>query len=35
MISSFGHGTEVTRRKALISLTDVLPHGEDVTHWFR
>ncbi len=35
MISSFGHGTEVARRKALISLTDVLPHGEDVTHWFR
>jgi hypothetical protein len=24
----------VTRRKNLISLTDVLPHGEDVTHWF-
>lgn len=35
MISSFGQGTEVTRRKALISLTQVLPHGEDVTQWFR
>jgi hypothetical protein len=35
MISSFGQGTEVARRKALISLIDVLPHGEDVTHWFR
>jgi hypothetical protein len=35
MISSFGQGTEVTRRKALIKLTDVLPHGEDVTYWFR
>ena len=35
MISSFGHGTEVARNKTLISLTSVLPHGEDVTHWFR
>ncbi len=35
MISPFGHGTEVTRRKTLISLTDVLPEGEDVTQWFR
>ena len=35
MISSFGQGTEVTRSKTLISLTGVLPHGEDVTHWFR
>lgn len=35
MISSFGQGTEVTCRKTLISLTDVLPHGEDVTQWFR
>ena len=35
MISSFGQGTEVTRRKTPISLTSVLPHGEDVTHWFR
>jgi hypothetical protein len=34
MISSFGQGTEVTRRKANIDLTDVLPNGEDVTHWF-
>ena len=34
MINSFGQGTEVTRRKNLISLTDVLPQGEDVTHWF-
>jgi hypothetical protein len=31
MISSFGQGTEVTRRKTPISLTSVLPHGEDVT----
>jgi hypothetical protein len=35
MISSFGQGTEVTRRRALISLTDVLPDGHDVTYWFR
>jgi hypothetical protein len=35
MISSFGQGTEVTRRRALISLTDVLPDGQDVTYWFR
>lgn len=35
MISSFGQGTEVTRRKTLISLTEVLPHGEDITQWFR
>jgi len=35
MIRSFGEGTEVTRRKANINLTDVLPSGEDVTHWFR
>jgi hypothetical protein len=35
MISSFGQGTEVTRRYTPISLTNVLPHGEDVTHWFR
>jgi hypothetical protein len=35
MISSFGQGTEVTRSKTLISLSGVLPHGEDVTHWFR
>jgi hypothetical protein len=35
MISSFGQGTEVTRRKTLIRLTDVLPQGEDVTQLFR
>ena len=35
MISSFGQGTEVTRRSALISLTDVLPDSQDVTYWFR
>jgi hypothetical protein len=34
MISSFGQVTEVTRRKTLIRLTDVLPNGEDVTQWF-
>ena len=35
MINSFGYGTEVARRKTFISLTDALPHGEDVTIWFR
>jgi hypothetical protein len=35
MIDSFGQGTEVARSTRLINLTDVLPHGEDVTHWFR
>jgi hypothetical protein len=35
MISSFSQGTEVTRSKTRISLTRVLPHGENVTHWFR
>jgi hypothetical protein len=35
MISSFGQGAEVARRKVPITLTDVLPHGEDVTNWFR
>jgi hypothetical protein len=35
MITSFGQGTEVTRRSALVSLTDVLPDGQDVTYWFR
>ncbi len=35
MISNFGQGTEVTRRRAVISLTDVLPDGQDVTYWFR
>lgn len=34
MISSFGQGTEVTRRKTLIRLADVLPQDEDVTQWF-
>jgi hypothetical protein len=29
MISSFGQGTEVTRRRTLINLSDVLPHGQD------
>jgi hypothetical protein len=35
MISTFGQGTEVAPRKLPIMLTDVLPHGEDVPHWFR
>jgi hypothetical protein len=35
MITSFGQGTEVARRRALVSLTDVLPDGQDVTDWFR
>jgi hypothetical protein len=35
MITTFGQGTEVTPRGALISLTDVLPAGQDVTSWFR
>jgi hypothetical protein len=35
MISSFGQGTEVMRTRTTISLSRVLPDGEDVTHWFR
>jgi hypothetical protein len=35
MIASFGQGTEVTRRRVPIDLSDVLPNGEDVTSWFR
>ncbi len=35
MIASFGEATEVTRRKVPISLSNVLPGGEDVTDWFR
>jgi hypothetical protein len=35
MIASFGQATEVTRRKVPISLTKVLPDGEDVTDCFR
>ena len=35
MISTFGQGTEVTPHRAVISLTDVLPGGRDVTYWFR
>jgi len=35
VISSFGQGTEATCRRTLVSLTSVLPQGEDVTHWFR
>jgi hypothetical protein len=35
MLRSFGQGTEVTRRRTLISLTEVLPDGQDVTSWFR
>jgi hypothetical protein len=34
MIASFGQGTEVTRSRITINLTDVLPDGEDVTAWF-
>jgi hypothetical protein len=34
MITSFGQGTEVTRRRIKINLADVLPDGEDVTSWF-
>lgn len=34
MITSFGQGTEVAGSTALISLTDVLPDGQDVTSWF-
>jgi hypothetical protein len=35
MIASFGQGTEVTRRRVPINLSDVLPGGEDVTSWFQ
>jgi hypothetical protein len=35
MIDSFGRATEVVHRKVHISLTDVLPDGQDVTDWFR
>ncbi len=35
MIATFGEGTEVTRRRVLVELTDALPEGEDVTSWFR
>lgn len=35
LIDSFGQATVVIRRKVLINLADVLPDGEDVTHWFR
>jgi len=37
MIESFGQGTEVVRRhrRSRISLTAVMPDGEDVTHRFR
>jgi hypothetical protein len=35
MIASFGQGTEVTRRRVIVKLTDALPDGEDVTSWFR
>jgi len=34
MIDSFGQATEVVHRRVRISLTDVLPDGEDVTDWF-
>lgn len=35
MIESFGQGTEVVRRRIPVSLTQVMPDGEDVTHLFR
>jgi hypothetical protein len=35
MAKSFGQGTEVTRPRILINLSDVLPTGKDVTSWFR
>jgi hypothetical protein len=31
MVRSFGQGTEVTHRRTPIDLTEVLPHGQDVT----
>jgi hypothetical protein len=34
MIESFGQGTEVVYRRTPVSLTQVMPDGEDVTHWF-
>jgi hypothetical protein len=34
MIESFGQGTEVVPRWTPVSLTQVMPDGEDVTHWF-
>ena len=34
MATSFGQGTEVTRRWVTVNLRDVLPDGEDVTSWF-
>jgi hypothetical protein len=35
MITSFGQGTEVTRRRIPISLSEVLPDAEDITPTFR
>ena len=35
MLRSLGQGTEMPRRRTLISLTEVLPDGQDVTSWFR
>lgn len=34
MIDSFGEGTEVVRKRVPVNLAEVLPAGEDVTHWF-
>jgi hypothetical protein len=35
MIESFGQGTEVVRRRSPVSLTQVMPDGQDVTHLFQ
>jgi hypothetical protein len=35
MAESFGQGTEVTRHRTLINLTDVLLGAKEVTSWFR
>jgi hypothetical protein len=35
VIGPLRHATEVIRRKVRINLAEVLPEGEDVTHWFR
>jgi hypothetical protein len=35
MIESFGQGTEVVRRRNPVSLIQVMPDGEDVTHLFQ
>jgi hypothetical protein len=35
VIASLGQGTEVTRCRVTINLTEVLPGGEDITGSFR